>query len=125
MLGRRCRLAPPLRRKFWPALLLLSPALLFVVAFIAFPLGLELWFSVSNAQVGELGDFVGLANFGYLVQQATYHDALVNTSVYTVISIAVKAALAMALAFALFPPFRVPPSLTAFIFLPSTFPTFP
>ena len=52
-----CRLAPPLpvTRNFWPALLLLSPALFFVVVFVAFPLGLELWFSVSNAQVGELG----------------------------------------------------------------------
>src|SRR5260370_16581335 len=119
MLGRRCRLAPPLRRKFWPALLLLSPALLFVVAFIAFPLGLELWFSVSNAQVGDLGDFVGLANFGYLVQQATYHDALVNTSAYTAASIAVKAPLGMAPAFALSPPLPPLPLVSAFIFPPS------
>ena len=110
-------------RNFWPALLLLSPALLFVVAFIAFPLGLELWFSVSNAQVGELGTFVGLGNFGYLVQQATFHDALVNTSVYTVVSIGVKAALGMALAFALVRPFRGRRIVYALIFLPFIFPT--
>src|SRR5258708_18181196 len=121
----RCRLAPPLRnsRNFWPALLLLSPALFFVVVFVAFPLGLEVWFSVSNAQVGELGSFVGLANFGYLVQQATYHDALVNTSVYTVVSIAVKAALGMGLAFALARPFRGGRIVYALIFLPFIFPT--
>src|SRR5260370_291263 len=121
----RCRLAPPLRtsRNFWPALLLLSPALFFVVVFVAFPLGLEVWFSVSNAQVGELGSFVGLANFGYLVQQATYHDALVNTSVYTVVSIAVKAALGMGLAFALARPFRGRRIVYALIFLPFIFPT--
>ncbi len=110
-------------RNFWPALLLLSPALFFVVVFVAFPLGLELWFSVSNAQVGELGSFVGLANFAYLVQLATYHDALVNTSVYTVVSIAVKAALGMALAFALVRPFRGRRIVYALLFLPFIFPT--
>ena len=110
-------------RNFWPALLLLSPALFFVVAFIAFPLGLELWFSVSSAQVGELGSFVGLANYGYLVQQATFHDALVNTSVYTVVSIGVKAVLGMALAFGLARPFRGRRVVYALIFLPFIFPT--
>jgi multiple sugar transport system permease protein len=110
-------------RNFWPALLLLSPALFFVVIFIAFPLGLELWFSVTNAQVGELGSFVGLANFGYLVQQATFHDALVNTSIYTVVSIGIKAALGTALAFALARPFRGRRIVYALIFLPFIFPT--
>src|SRR5260370_1590266 len=123
MPGRRCRLAPPLRRNFWPALLLLSPAVLFVGALFACPLVLELWFSVSNAHVGELGSFVGLANFGYLVQQATFRDALVNTFAYTVVSIGVKAALGMALAFALARPFRGRRIVYALIFLPFIFPT--
>ena len=110
-------------RNFGPALLQLSPALFFVVAFIAFPLGLEMWFSVSNAQVGELGSFVGLANFGYLTKLGTYHDAVVNTAVYTVVSIGVKAALGMALAFALVRPFRGRRVVYALIFLPFIFPT--
>ena len=110
-------------RNSTPALLMLSPAVFFVVVFIAFPLGLELWFSVSNAQVGELGSFVGLGNFGYLVRLATYHDALVNTSVYTVVSIGVKATLGMALAFALARPFRGRRIVYALIFLPFIFPT--
>jgi ABC-type sugar transport system permease subunit len=49
---------------------------------VAFPFGLELWSSVSKAQVRELGDFVGLANVGHLVQLATYPDALVNTCLH-------------------------------------------
>ncbi|HKW73639.1 MAG TPA: sugar ABC transporter permease [Candidatus Dormibacteraeota bacterium] len=110
-------------RNFLPVLLLLSPALLFVVAFIAFPLGLEGWFSVSNAQVGELGSFVGLANFGYLLQLGTYHDAVVNTAVYTVVSIGAKSALGMAIAFALARPFPGRRIVYALIFLPFIFPT--
>lgn len=97
--------------------------MLFVVVFIAFPLGIELWFSVSNAQVGELGSFVGPANFAYLVQQGTYHDALVNTTVYTFISIGVKAVLGMALALALARSFPGRRLVYALIFLPFIFPT--
>ena len=103
--------------------LLLSPAVLFVVFFIAFPLGLELWFSVSNAQLGEIGSFVGLANFAYLVRQGTYHDALINTAVYTVVSIGAKAILGMALALALVRPFPARRVVYALIFLPFIFPT--
>jgi len=106
-----------------PAALLLSPALLFVVVFIAFPLGAEAWFSISNAQVGEIGSFVGLSNFAYLVQQSTYHDALVNTFVYTVVGIGAKAILGMALAFALARSFRGRRVVYALIFLPFIFPT--
>ena len=122
---RRLPAAPPMRnlRRSWPAVLLLSPALLFVVVFIAFPLGAEAWFSVSNAQVGEIGSFVGLSNFVYLVQQSTYHDALVNTFVYTVVGIGAKAILGIALAFALARPFRGRRVVYALIFLPFIFPT--
>jgi multiple sugar transport system permease protein len=107
----------------WSPLLLLSPALLFVVGFIAFPLGIELWFSVSNAQVGELGSFVGPANFAYLVQQGTYHDALVNTTVYTLGSIGAKAVLGMAIALALARSFPGRRLVYGLIFLPFIFPT--
>ncbi|HAC46956.1 MAG TPA: ABC transporter permease [Chloroflexi bacterium] len=122
---RRLPSAPPLRnsRSPWPAVLLLSPALLFVVVFIAFPLGSEVWFSLSNAQVGEIGSFVGLSNFVYLVQQSTYHDALVNTFVYAVVGIGAKAILGMALAFALARQFRGRRVVYALIFLPFIFPT--
>jgi multiple sugar transport system permease protein len=122
---RRLAAAPPSWNPLipWPAVLLLSPALLFVVVFIAFPLGSEVWFSLSNAQVGEIGSFVGLSNFAYLVQQGTYHDALVNTFVYTVVGIGAKAVLGTALAFALARSFRGRRVVYALIFLPFIFPT--
>jgi len=79
---RRLPSAPPLRnsRSPWPAVLLLSPALLFVVVFIAFPLGSEVWFSLSNAQVGEIGSFVGLSNFvSPSLWRASFADAESST----------------------------------------------
>lgn len=111
------------RQELAVPVLLLSPALLFVVAFIAYPLALETWFSLSNAQLGEPGTFIGLANFGYLIRQSTFHEALVNTAVYTVVSIAAKAVLGMAAAFALSRPFPGRRIVYALIFLPFIFPT--
>jgi multiple sugar transport system permease protein len=104
-------------------LLLYSPALLFVVVFIAFPLGMEVWLSASNAQVGEIGRFIGLSNYVYLVRQGTYREALVNTFMYTVVSIGAKAILGTAIAFALARPFRGRRVVYALIFLPFIFPT--
>jgi len=43
-----------------------------VIGVIAYPLGLAVWFSFTDAQVGESGHFIGLANYQYLLHQATY-----------------------------------------------------
>src|SRR5215472_4810011 len=88
------------RRDFYVHAALPAPALLIVVGAIVFPLALELWYSLSDAQVGQLGRFVGLANYAYLLHQRTYHDALLNTVVYTVTSIVIKAILGVAVALA-------------------------
>jgi multiple sugar transport system permease protein len=104
-------------------LLLLAPALLIMLGAIAYPLGLELWFSVSDAQVGELGNFIGLANFAYLIHQSTYHHALINTLVYTVASITIKAILGLAIALAVARRFPGRRLVYALLFMPFVFPT--
>lgn len=110
------------RRGFSVQAALPAPALLIVAGATAYPLGLGLWFSLSNAQVGELGHFVGLANYAYLLRQPTYHDALLNTLIYTVATLTIKAILGMAVALALarhFPGRRV---VYALVFMPLLFP---
>ncbi|HEX2647113.1 MAG TPA: sugar ABC transporter permease, partial [Candidatus Dormibacteraeota bacterium] len=87
-----------------------------------FPVALELWYSVSDAQVGELGRFVGLANYIYLFRQPTYYDALRNTCVYAVATIIIKALLGMAIALAIAHPFRGRRLVYALLFLPLVFP---
>ncbi len=104
-------------------LLLLSPALIFVLGTIAYPLVLEIWFSFSDAEVGELGRFAGLTNFRRVLLGGVYHDALVNTLVYTVGTIAFKVVLGMALALALARPFAGRRFVYAVLFLPFIFPT--
>ena len=74
------------RRGLFVRAALPAPALFIVAGAIAYPLGLELWWSLSDAQVGQLGHFVGLANYAYLLRQPTYHDALRNTLVLAILS---------------------------------------
>lgn len=110
------------RRDFYVPVALPAPALLIVAGAIVFPLGLEVWYSLSDAQVGEVGHFVGLANYAYLLHQRTYHDALLNTFVYTVASIVIKAVLGMAVALAVARHFLGRRLVYALIFLPFLFP---
>ena len=93
-----------------------------MIGVIAYPLGLAVWFSLTDAQVGESGHFIGLGNYDYLVHQGTYEDALRNTAVYTSLSTAIKAGLGLLMALALartFPGRRV---VYALLFLPFVFP---
>jgi multiple sugar transport system permease protein len=111
------------RRDFYVQAALPAPALLIVAGAILYPLGLELWYSLSNAQVGETGHFVGLANYAYLLRQRTYHDAVLNTLVYSVASITIKAILGTAVALALAHRFPGRRLVYALLFLPFIFPT--
>jgi len=110
------------RQGFYVQAALPAPALLIVAGAIAYPLGLGLWFSLSDAQVGQLGNFVGLANYAYLLRQPTYHGALLNTLVYTVASITIKAILGMAVALAITHRFPGRRLVYAVLFLPFVFP---
>jgi multiple sugar transport system permease protein len=104
-------------------LLLMAPALVFVLGIVAYPLALTVWYSLSDAQVGEAGRFVGLANYRYLLDQGTYHDALRNTAVYTTAGTLLKAAVGLAAAMALATPFRGRRLVSAALLLPFVFPT--
>ena len=41
----------------------IAPAFLLLLFLVAYPFALSLWFSLSDARVGETGRFVGLDNF--------------------------------------------------------------
>ena len=110
------------RGGFYVPAALSAPALLLVAGATAYPLALGLWFSLSNAQVGELGHFIGLANYAYLLRQPTYHDALLNTLIYAVATITIKAILGMAVALAVARHFPGRRLVYALLFMPLVFP---
>ena len=67
---------------------LLLPALLYILALVALPFVLAMWYSVSDVSVTSLrGNFVGLKNFADLLHDPAFIEALRNTFVYTFFSI--------------------------------------
>jgi multiple sugar transport system permease protein len=71
-------------------ILFLLPAAVLLLLFLTYPLGLGTWLGFTDAKVGRSGEFVGLENFAFLVQDAVARLSLFNTLFYTIIASAVK-----------------------------------
>ena len=100
-----------------------APALLLMVGLIGFPFGLALWFSVTETWVGRPGPFVGLANFVRLSQNGAFQQTLVNSLVYTVSAVLLKAVFGFALALLLLRITRFRRLIRGAILLPFVIPT--
>ena len=72
--------------------LLITPAVLYILALVGYPFLLALWFSVSDASVGKpRGDFIALGNFEWAIQTDLFKEALRNTFLLTVLGELLKA----------------------------------
>jgi multiple sugar transport system permease protein len=94
------------RRLKWT---MLAPALLFVLAMIAFPLAYTLYLSTTDAfgAVNADRSFVGLLNYGDALSDARrFWPAVWRTAVFTVAAVALELVLGLALAMLLRRPFR-------------------
>jgi multiple sugar transport system permease protein len=58
------------------------PALLVLIGFFGYPLFYEVYVSFTNSTVGQDGEWVGLANYSYLISDPTFRAASINTVVY-------------------------------------------
>lgn len=102
--------------------LLLAPAVFFVLGVIAYPLGLAVWLSLTNATIGETGQFVGLAQYQFLLGDPGYRAALWHTLEYTGVALVAKAVLGTLLALALLAPFHGRRLVYTVLLLPLLFP---
>ncbi len=65
----------------------LLPATLYILLLVGLPFITSLLFSVSTATVGDASfNYVGLRNFGNVWASPAFHDALLNTFLFTVIA---------------------------------------
>ena len=65
------------------AFVLLTPTLVLLGLFIAYPFVMGVWLSVSDTSVGNPGHFVGLKNFVKAWNDSIFRQAVGNTFVYT------------------------------------------
>jgi multiple sugar transport system permease protein len=96
-------LAGLLERQSTLGLLLVSGAILYMLALVGYPFVLALYLSVSDANVATsgLGRFVGFDNFMSLFQSSVFLTALRNTLLFTAVAAVFKGLLGTSLAFLL------------------------
>ena len=51
----------------WLSIWFMLPAAAFLILFLAYPLGLGVWISFTDARIGRGGVFVGLENYEWLL----------------------------------------------------------
>src|SRR5215813_6046311 len=82
----------------WLALWFMLPAAAFLLLFLAYPLGLGVWLSFTDARIGRGGEFVGLENYAWLWDDPVFWLSVFNTLLYTVVASVIKFAIGLYLA---------------------------
>ena len=104
--------------------LLLAPTLFMLLAFLAYPFFIGLWLSVTDSEVGELGRFVGLANYRFeFLHDHVFLLSISNTFVYTAVTTVFKLALGLIMALVLNQAFPFQRFVRAALLLPFIVPT--
>ena len=76
--------------------LFVLPTVIIVFCLIIYPFGLAVWYSVSDAFIGEPTSFVGLENFIYIVlEDDIFMMTVRNTLLFAAISVVVKVVLGL------------------------------
>ncbi len=116
--------------KSWIAFWFMVPAAAFLILFLAYPLGLGVWMSFTDARIGRDGILIGLENYQWLWDDSVFWISVFNTLVYTVVASAIKFGVGLYLALllnrhmpfkaiiraAILVPFIVPTVLSAIAF---------
>ncbi|HEY5380259.1 MAG TPA: sugar ABC transporter permease [Pseudolabrys sp.] len=84
--------------KNWLAIWFMLPAAAFLILFLAYPLGLGVWLSFTDARIGRSGIFVGLENYEWLWDDSTFWLSVFNTLLYTGVASIIKFAVGLYLA---------------------------
>ena len=82
----------------WLGFWFMLPAAAFLILFLAYPLGLGVWLSFTDARIGRSGVFIGLENYEWLWDDSTFWLSVFNTLLYTGVASAIKFAVGLYLA---------------------------
>ena len=102
---------------------LMTPALLLILVFIAYPFSLGVWLALTDKLVSKPAHFIGLRNFSYLFASEIFRRAVWNTVFFTVATTVLKTVLGMWLAVLLNRKIRLARFIRAAVLLPFIVPT--
>ena len=84
--------------RHWLAFWFMLPAAAFLLLFLAYPLGLGIWLSFTDARIGRGGEFIGLENYEWLWGDSVFWLSVFNTLLYTSVASVIKFAIGLYLA---------------------------
>src|SRR3954447_25534557 len=82
----------------WLGFWFMVPAAGFLILFLAYPLGVGAWMSLTDARIGRAGAFIGLENYEWLSDDSVFWLSVFNTLLYTAVASAIKFAVGLYLA---------------------------
>lgn len=99
------------------------PAAAFLLLFLAYPLGLGMWLSLTDARIGRGGEFIGFENFTWLWGDSVFWLSVFNTLLYTIVASIIKFAIGLYLALLLNNNIAFKAFIRAIVLLPFIVPT--
>lgn len=82
----------------WLGFWFMVPAMAFLLLFLAWPLILGMWMSMTDMRIGRPGKFIGLENYEFLLDDRDFIRATIFTLTYTAIASVFKFAVGLYLA---------------------------
>src|SRR3954449_4894055 len=107
----------------WLSIWFMLPAAAFLILFLAYPLGLGVWISFTDARIGRAGEFVGIENYEWLWDDSVFWLSVFNTLLYTIVASVVKFAVGLYLALLLNETLPFKAMLRAVVLIPFIVPT--
>jgi multiple sugar transport system permease protein len=102
---------------------LMTPALLLLIVFIAYPFALGVWYSMSDVAIFGLGKFIGLKNYTDMLNSPVFLQTVKNSFVYTGFATVFKLGLGLGLALLMNQTFPLKNLVRASVLLPYIVPT--
>jgi multiple sugar transport system permease protein len=107
----------------WLGFWFMLPAMAFLILFLAYPLGLGVWLSFTDARLGRGGEFIGIENYEFLSEDPTFWLTVFNTILYTTVASTIKFAVGLYLALLLNERLPFKAILRAVVLIPFIVPT--
>ena len=107
------------KRRHLTGYLLLAPVVVVSAGVALVPVAATVWLSLHHRQpIFEISDFVGLANYGFLVQDQRFWNALGNTAYFVAVSVSIELVLGLGFAVLLDCRFRGRGAARALVLIP-------
>ena len=101
------------------AYIMILPAYLIFTIFILIPIGMVLYYSLTDFNMYQIPEFLGLKNYMKLFHDSEFLTSVGNTLLYTVVTLTIQMALGLLLAVLLYRESRAVPFFRTALYMPN------